>query len=399
LIGVFRGSKRCQDFLQYVVTTVLEGDAKSLKERTLATAVFGREATEDLTDVSIVRVGAREVRKRLAQYYVNEGANDSVRIDLPSGSYIAAFQYHGTAPEPAEIADLDAPQPHADPAEPRTESRLRRYRSWLIASALTIVVASLFVWRLIPHRSSEFESFWQPIFQQKLPTEILLAHPVAYHPSTHATQVDREINGDTGLTQRPIRVPSNLLSGSDFLPAPGRYVGFGDTVAALHLASLIVQHHGTTRVRLANRVEFNDILGSGAVLIGASFTNRWTAELTKHFRFQFAYCADKPCINDTQSGRRWTLATKTDDGRSTEDYIVLCRLPHSQTNGFVVVCAGLNTYGTEEAGRILTEPESLTPILRKVPTGWASRNLEVILHLEVVGDAPALPELVAAHTW
>src|SRR5882757_4554467 len=78
--AVFRGSKRCQDFLQFVVTKVLEGDAKHLKERTLAIEVFGRDAAEDLTDVSIVRVGAREVRKRLAQYYVCDGAHDTVRI-------------------------------------------------------------------------------------------------------------------------------------------------------------------------------------------------------------------------------------------------------------------------------------------------------------------------------
>src|SRR5258708_5477539 len=73
---VFRSSRRCHDFLGYVVTKVLEGDGESLKERTLAVDVFGRKANSDLADDSIVRVGAREVRKRLAQYYVTEGAND-----------------------------------------------------------------------------------------------------------------------------------------------------------------------------------------------------------------------------------------------------------------------------------------------------------------------------------
>ena len=44
-----------------------------------------------LGDDSIVRVGAREIRKRLAQYYVSDGVNDEVRIDLPLGSYVPAF--------------------------------------------------------------------------------------------------------------------------------------------------------------------------------------------------------------------------------------------------------------------------------------------------------------------
>ena len=390
---VFRGSKRCQDFLHYVVAKVLEGDAKSLKERTLAIEVFGREASEDLTDVSIVRVGAREVRKRLAQYYVDDGANDGVRIELPSGSYVAVFHYHGAASEPPVMPDLELP-PRTEPAAPS-----RRRSLWLVPALLAIAALAIWLWQL-SRAANQFEAFWQPIFSQKGAVEILLAHPVAYHPSTHATQLDEQINGKSRLPlQRAIRVPPNLLNGSDFLPAVDRYVGFGDTVAALRLTSLVVQHHGTIRVRLANRVEFNDLLGSGVVLIGASFTNRWTAELTKGFRYRFAYDGEKPCINDSQTGRRWTLANKTDDGRSLEDYIVVCRLPHSQTNGFVVVCAGLNVYGTEEAGRILAEPESLLPILKKLPPGWANRNLELVLHLEVIGDAPALPEVVAAYTW
>jgi hypothetical protein len=169
-------------------------------------------------------------------------------------------------------------------------------------------------------------------------------------------------------------------------------------VAALHMTTLFIEHHRTTRVRLADRVEFNELLGAGAVLIGAAFTNRWTAELTKQYRFQFGYLDSKPCINDSQSKRRWTL-NKNDNGRSAEDYILVCRIPHPQTNGFVVVGGGLNGYGTEEAGRILARPDSLIPILKKLPAGWRNRNLELVLHVEVIGDAPALPEMVAAYTW
>jgi hypothetical protein len=393
--AVFRGSKRCQDFLQFVVTKVLEGDARHLKERTLAIEVFGRDAAEDLTDVSIVRVGAREVRKRLAQYYVCDGAHDAVRIDLPPGSYIAVFQYHSLAPriEPALISRLDpprSPKPHL----------------WAISAivAAVLIAAALLaalLWQWLRPGHTEFDKFWGPVFAQKSPVEILIAHPIAYQPSTRATELDGKLNGEPASRlplQRAIQVPPNLLNGSDFVPAVDYYVGFGDAVASLHMTTLFGQHNRTTRVRLANRVEFNELLGAGVVLIGAAYTNRWTAELTKQYRFQFGYADSKPCINDSQSGRRWTL-TKNDNGRSTEDYILVCRLPHPQTHGFVVVGGGLNGYGTEEAGRILARPDSLIPILKKLPAGWQNRNLELVLHLEVIGDAPALPEVVAAHMW
>src|SRR3974390_1206257 len=113
----FRGSKRCQEFMQFVVTQALDGDFESLKERMLATEVFGRSVGADLTDDSIVRVGAREVRKRLAQYYETDGAGDAVRIELPSGSYVPVF--HLPKP-PAAPGQPVAPAKPAAPPLPRT---------------------------------------------------------------------------------------------------------------------------------------------------------------------------------------------------------------------------------------------------------------------------------------
>ena len=101
--AAFRGSKRCHEFLEFGVGRSLGGDGDSLKERTLATEVFGRKATADLGDDSIVRVGAREVRKRLAQYYMSSGADDRLRIELPPGAYVPVFRRHS---EPAETAPL-----------------------------------------------------------------------------------------------------------------------------------------------------------------------------------------------------------------------------------------------------------------------------------------------------
>jgi len=95
---VFHGSKRSRQFLGYVCEKSLSGEAGALKERTLAVDIFGREPHSDLGEDTIVRVGAREVRKRLAQYYVMpQGVASKIRIDLPPGSYVPEFRY--TAPE------------------------------------------------------------------------------------------------------------------------------------------------------------------------------------------------------------------------------------------------------------------------------------------------------------
>ena len=62
----FRSSKRCQDFLTFIVGQTLAG--LPLKERTVGAAVFGREASYDTNEDGIVRIKAGEVRKRLGLY-------------------------------------------------------------------------------------------------------------------------------------------------------------------------------------------------------------------------------------------------------------------------------------------------------------------------------------------
>lgn len=85
--AAFRGTRRSQDFLRYVVEHALDGDLDALKERSIGIEVFERPVDYDTGQDSIVRVKANEVRKRLAQYYGQPGAGSQVQIDLPAGSY------------------------------------------------------------------------------------------------------------------------------------------------------------------------------------------------------------------------------------------------------------------------------------------------------------------------
>lgn len=390
----FRTSRRCHDFLDHVVRKALEGETETLKERTLAVEVFGRRADTDLGEDSIVRVGAREVRKRLAQYYVTGGANDALRIDLPAGSYVPTFSRRGAAQDAQRTAEpLHVPEaPAAVPA---------KGRSWRIVAAAAIVMATAaaVAWALAHRPRGPFDEFWAPVFDQRSPVLIAMAHPIVYHPSSRANRLHDERNARPAVAvQHIINVPPELLNGSDYVPVLDQYVGFGDSVAVSWLTEMFAGRNRPSRLRLASKLDFADMRDSGSVLIGA-FTNRWTMELSQNLRYHFGYSVVKPSIIDSQDGRHWTLTGKSDNGQSNEDYILICRLPRARTGGFVIIAAGLTQYGTQEAGRILSDPDGLAPLLRKLPPEWRTKNLEVVLHSQVVGDAPTPPELVASYIW
>jgi hypothetical protein len=383
----FAGSRRSQDFLSFVVRKMVEQDAQGLKERTIAVEVFGRKANADLDHDSIVRVAAREVRKRLAEYYAGEGAARPLRIDLPTGSYHPVF--HARAPEPQPV-----PAPASELAPPR--------RRWKLATipAAALLCAAVLLARWVHPPAQLFDIFWEPLLKSPGDLLFVIAHPIVYHPSERVRQLNSKHNPQPPSSpQHPIRLPAEtVLQGSDIVPVVDQYVGFGDAEAALRFKELAVKRGRSSRLLLASRLEFADLRGAAAVLIGA-FTNRWTLEVSRGLRFRFSRCAGRPCVEDSTTGKTWTLSGKSDNGRSNEDYIVISRLSRGRTGGVVVLAAGIMQQGTQEAGRILTDPSDLNQLLSKLPPSWRNLNTQMVLHTEIVGDAPGPPELVTWHVW
>ena len=87
----FLHSKRYPRFLRFVVDETLAGTAERLKERVLGIEVFDRNPAYDMASDPIVRIVAGEIRKRLAQYYVDH--EKELRIQLQPGSYVPEFSW------------------------------------------------------------------------------------------------------------------------------------------------------------------------------------------------------------------------------------------------------------------------------------------------------------------
>ena len=85
-------SKRLSGFLRYIVEETLAARAERISGYSIAIDVFKRPDTFDPSIDSLVRVEAGRLRRRLAEYYREEGADDPIEISLPKGSYVPAFK-------------------------------------------------------------------------------------------------------------------------------------------------------------------------------------------------------------------------------------------------------------------------------------------------------------------
>ena len=111
--GLFAHAPSLAQFLSYICTKCLDGEINQIKEYSIAVEALGRTPDFDQKRDSIVRVEAHRLRKRLRQYYEEEGAGHSIQIVIPAGQYVPQFVLHEDAP--ASIAQTVEPDDDIEP--------------------------------------------------------------------------------------------------------------------------------------------------------------------------------------------------------------------------------------------------------------------------------------------
>ena len=349
----FASSKRCQEFLRYVVRETVEGRAASIKERVIAQEVFGRGVHFEPGEDSLVRVKAREVRKRLADYY-NCTPDSTIRIELPLGGYVPRIQPSVKAMPPAEVA-----------VEPREEiaksSPNRRQLLWMIGGSAGALGAAALLPRLLVHHPA-LDLFWRPIFATKRP--LLLFIPV--------------LLTDGELTDR---------------------VGMGTALAISSAANFLTRHDYPYHLRFGADLTFSQLREQPSLLLGG-FSSDWTLRMTRGLRFNLVQNQNGPggTVLDTQTRQVWGPIVPN-NGYADQDYAILCRLFDANSGQIVLIAAGVTTFGTASAASVFFDPELFSKLVSQAPANWETKNFQAVIHISIIGATPSSPHFVSTYFW
>src|ERR1700730_17342877 len=88
----FAGSKRLSAFLRFIVERTLSGDVNGIKEYAIGAQVYERGLDFEPRVANSVRVEGNRLGANLRDSYARQGGHDSVRIEIPKGSYTPVFQ-------------------------------------------------------------------------------------------------------------------------------------------------------------------------------------------------------------------------------------------------------------------------------------------------------------------
>jgi Malectin domain len=116
--GLFEKAARLERFFRYICEQHFAGRAEHIKEYSIALEALGRPATFDPKKDSIVRVEAHRLRRRLEQFYREEGAAHPVHVVIPNGQYrplfiVPVFVAMAAAQELPAVEASSAPEPIA----------------------------------------------------------------------------------------------------------------------------------------------------------------------------------------------------------------------------------------------------------------------------------------------
>lgn len=245
------------------------------------------------------------------------------------------------------------------------------------------------------------EQYWGPVLQQRRPVVLCVNPAVVFKLTVPAMRrVFPNLELDDPKTYKLSLPPEAEISGHDINGIHDQFVFSGATQAVNRLTQLFASRGLSTRVASANEFSTRSFQENPAVLIG-SYSNRFTIDLTRDFRFFFPRDPARVRIQDQRNPTRTWELRRRHGGQTVEtDFAIVFRaLRHRDINRPLFGISGITHYATQAATELLTSEEGFQRFASALPDGWQSRNIEAVLETHVVAGAPTEPRVVAVHVW
>jgi len=416
---------RLRSFLQFVVERYLDG-ATNIREQEVGAAVFDRTPDYDTSLDNIVRVNATELRKRLEQYFAEDGAGEELLLTIPRGSYLPVFsrRYDPTRifdlAEPLEpevatedttvVAPLEATQTlESRPAEPPVTAATERLRpgvsravATVMAVALALCAAGLW-WQSVrlhavaePWRQdAEVERMWAPFFSGPTELDLVTADTslaLAKDVSGQAIPLDDYIH--YRYSEPGAAATWSADRRADFEQVLDRnMVSLGD----VHVAQKILRLNPYGKaMKLMSAREFTTegVRQNNVVLIGSRQSNPWVDLFKDQVNFSLEY--------DLAQHRAYVVNRQPRPGEqaryqaptSREGFAVVSLLPGLSPDRHVLIVGGTDGQATQAAGEFVTTARSLKQVMDRMP-GKTLVPFEILLHTTQLTGTPLRTEVMA----
>jgi hypothetical protein len=410
----FARSPLLSKFLLFVVGETLEGRAEEITEHQIGVQVFDRPPDYRTLEDNIVRNYARQLRKRLAEHFADEGSSEPVRIDIPVGGYVPVFRPAAEDRSADEEREARVPAgshaqaaPAAEPLAPPTQSRWKsRTGVVLLAAAYSAALIALTWYAATRVRASQ-----QPVE----PAQPLWAALFSGPANSYIVPSDAGFNLLEDLAHRPVPLAEYIEGSYQDVPLGGvdahsasdlrsqELVPFVDLQIASALAHLKEDNPQHVFIRFPRDLRLEDLKNANAVIIGSVGSNPWAAIAETNGNFRII---DRPGMEGAeivnvkpQPGEAISYASHWNEP-AHETFALIAFLPNLSGNGHLLVLEGLDVAGTQAAAETLLHPSAIAPILKRAtrPDG-SLRYFEVLLRSTSIESNATGTQVIASRIY
>lgn len=395
-------------FLLHICGELLNGRQSEISEYQIGIQVFDRPQGYRTIEDNIVRNYARQLRKRLGEYYAEDGAAEPLRLEVPLGGYIPVFTALDEQPAHDSGVPVAVMRPVAGPAmaSARTPERTRsiRFWAWLAAYSVALILITL-------GASSWLHRLRQPVE----PSHPLWAALFDSSRNTFIVPADCGFNIIEDLAQKKVGLADYLRSEYLTLPLPAmdahsssdlrtqEFTSFVDLEVVSSLSRLPEVNPQNLILRFPRDLHVGDLKSANVILIGSIGSNPWTEMLQKNLNFRVLY--------RNQMEEAWISNANPQPGEAAsytshwnepahQTYALITFLPNLAGNGHILMIQGLDVAGTQAAAETLFRGDAIAPVLKKatLPDGKL-RSFEVLLQSTSIQSNAANTQIIASRIF
>lgn len=387
----FARSRLLAGFLLYIVAETLQDRKSNITEHRIGVQVFDRAPGYSPVEDNIVRNYARQLRRRLAEYFAAEGATEPLHIDIPLGGYVPSFAPAGGA------GAADQNDAGTIPFDATSSSGLnnggRRWKRWILLAASFAAYSAILIglaWfaatrhavgRTAADRTSPTQPLWSALFGGPANCYIVPADAglnLLEDVSQHSLPLAYYINGS--YLQLPL--PRLDQHSADDLRTQ-QFTSFVDLQTVSALTRLPEFNPQRVIVRFPRDLQLDDLKTANAVILGAEGSDPWTTLAESNANFRIVSNSDMQSDTLINSkplpGEASSYVSHWNDP-AHETFSVIEYLPNLSGSGHILLLQGLDVAGTQAAAETMLHPRVITPILhRAIRPDGSLRYFEILL--------------------